>query len=138
MAAVLAHDPRPRFLFGDAGPDVHPGRTAPRLPSARKTPTFDPLADDGATGWRTLSRLGFSRRGPAGPMDSAILPPPCPCRLQSSGSNRRSGVAYGAFPVVLLAACCSPWRARRRKPRAIRHHLGTAETCHIVEVGSDW
>src|SRR5580692_4513261 len=71
-------------------------------------------------------------------MDSAILPPPCACRLQSSGSNRRSGVAYGAFPVVLLAACCSPWRARRRKPRAIRHHLGTAETCHIVEVGSDW
>ena len=81
LAAVLAHDPRTRLLPRDAGPDVHPGRRASCLPRPRQAAAFDPLADNGSKGRRALSRLGVAGRGPAGPMDPAVLPPPCPCGL---------------------------------------------------------
>ena len=58
---------------------------------------------------------------------------------ESAGSDRRAGLAFGAFPDLVLAAHRAPRRAGGRKPRA---EGKTVENCksrgHIVEVGPDW
>ena len=51
----------------------HPAALAPG-----KRPRTTLVADHGAARRRALPRLGFARRRPAGSMDHAVLPAPCP------------------------------------------------------------
>ena len=62
--------------------------------------------------------LGLARRRPAGSMDHAILPAARPRQDEPAGSDRRAGLAFRAFPDLVLAAHRAARRAGGRKPRA--------------------
>jgi len=81
---------------------------------------------------------GLAGRGPAGPMDHAVLPPPCPCGLQSPGSDRRRGLAHRAFPSSFWPRAARPGVlvVEGRVPHATIKDL--RRRGHVVEVGAEW
>ena len=91
----------------------HPGGAG-----AGQAPAHHALADHGAARRRAVHGLGFARRRPAGSMDHAVLPAPCPRQTEPAGSDRRAGLALRAFPDLVLAAHRASRRARGREPRA--------------------
>ena len=92
------------------------GHPASLAPGKRPRSTLTP--DPGAARRRAVSRLGLARRRPAGPVDHAVLPAPRPCRHEPAGGDRRAGLAYRAFPLLVLAAHRAPGCAGGRRPRA--------------------
>ena len=89
----------------------HPG-----FARAGQTPTHHALADHGAARWRAVPVLGFARRRPAGSMDHAILPAARPCQDEFAGSDRCAGLAFRAFPDLVLAAHRASRRDGGREP----------------------
>ncbi len=104
LAAFLADNSRARLLSRHPRADVLARRGPSGRAGAGKTPAFDADADDGVARRRALSRLGFARRRPAGPVDHADVPAARPCQHEFAGGDRRAGLALGAFPIVVLAA----------------------------------
>ena len=126
LAAILAGDSRTRLLPRHPRPDVLARRGPSGRARARQAPAHHADADHGAARRRALSRLGLARRRPAGPVDHAVVPAPRPCRHESAGGDRRAGLAFRAFPVVVLAAHGAPRRAGGGEPRAARRRQGAA------------
>ncbi len=91
----------------------HPGRAR-----AGQAAAHDALADARAARRRALSRLGLARRRPAGSMDDAAVHAPRPCRDEPAGGDRRAGLAFRAFPDLVLAAHGAARRAGGRAPPA--------------------
>ena len=98
LAAILAGDPGARLLPRHAGADVLARRGPSGRARAGQAAAHDAVADPGAARRRALSRLGHARRRPAGPVDHAVLPAPCPCRHEPAAGDRRAGLAHRAFP----------------------------------------
>src|ERR1700736_1256182 len=62
--------------------------------------------------------MGFTRRRSAGSVDHAILSAARARQDESAGGDRRAGMAFGAFPDLVLAAHRPSRCARGREPRA--------------------
>ena len=94
--------------WASASAPAHRCSRSTRKPSGRagagQAAAHDAVADSGAARRRALSGLGFARRRPAGSMDHAVLPAPCAFQHEHAGSDRRAGLALGAFPDFVLAA----------------------------------
>ena len=91
----------------------HPAALAP---GKRPRTTLSP--DHGAARRRAVHGLGLARRRPAGPVDHAVLPAPRSRQHEPAGSDRRAGLAFRAFPDLVLAAHLAARRAGGREPRA--------------------
>ena len=118
LAAFLAGDPRARLLPRHPRADVlAPGRPSG---SARPRPAaaHHAVTDDGAARRRAVPRLGLARRRRAGSVDRAILFASCPRRHEYAGIDRRAGLAFRAFPELVLAAHRASRPAGGRRPRA--------------------
>ena len=118
LAAILARDSRTRLLPRQPRADVLAGGKPPGSAGAGQASAHHAVADDRAARRRAVSRLGIARRRPAGSVDHAILPAARPCQTEFAGSDRRAGVAFRAFPDLVLAAHRAARRARGREPRA--------------------
>ncbi|MHC2749485.1 hypothetical protein ACVIWV_004939 [Bradyrhizobium diazoefficiens] len=117
LAAIFADHSGARLLPRQPRADVLAGGRPSRRACAGQAAAHHAVADHGAARRRAVSRLGLAGRRPAGPMDHAILPAPRPLQSQPSGIDRRTGLAFRAFPDLVLAAHRAPRRARGREPR---------------------
>ena len=91
----------------------HPAALAPgKRPRTTLSPTM--ALRDG----EPLHGLGLARRRPAGSVDHAVLPAARPRQHEPAGSDRRAGLAFRAFPDLVLAAHLAARRAGGREPRA--------------------
>jgi gamma-glutamyltranspeptidase / glutathione hydrolase len=118
LAAVVPNNSGAGLLPRLSRADVCARGGPPGKPCTRQAPALDAVAHNGPARWRALSRVGNARGRPAGPVDSAILPPARPCRIESSGIDRRARVAYRALSVFVLAAHGAPRSLGRGKPHA--------------------
>ncbi len=89
-------------------------------PGARPPAPHHALAQPRPARRKTLARLGHAGRRPAGPVDPAVLPAPRPRRHEPAGGHRRPGLAFRAFPLVVLAAPLAPEPPRGGIPPAGR------------------
>src|SRR5262249_29974522 len=117
LAAVLAGDSGAWIRPWHAGADVLARREPPGLAQARQAPAHHAVPHLGAARRRTIPGLGFAWRRPARPVDDAVLPAPGPWGPQSSGGDRRAGLALRALPDLILAPHGPARRAGHGKPR---------------------
>ena len=75
---------------------------------------------------RAVHGLGFAGRRPAGAVDHADVPAPCPLRHEPAGGDRRAGLAQRALPLLVLAAHGASGRAGAGRPHAGRNGPGIA------------
>ena len=88
----------------------HPNAIAPgKRPRTTLTPTM--ALRDG----EPLSRLGLARRRPAGPVDRAVLPAPCPCGMNLQEAIDAPAWHSEHFASLVLAARGAPRRAGGRR-----------------------
>ena len=87
----------------------------PAALGARQAAAHHAVADHGAARRRAVSRLGLARRRRPGSVDHAIFHAPRPCRHEHAGVDRRAGLAFRAFPELVLAAHGAPRRAGASK-----------------------
>jgi hypothetical protein len=100
LAAFLAGHPGAWFPARHPRADVLARGGAPGLARTRQAPALDAHPDARAARRRAVSRLGLARRRPAGPVDHAVLPAPCPCRHEPAGGDRlrRPGIPSTSSP----------------------------------------
>ena len=97
-------DPVARLLPRYAGPDVLARGGTAELARARQASADDALADARGPRRRLAPRPRHARRRPAGPVDAARLPRPCPPRARPPGRDRRSEPPHRGVSVELLPA----------------------------------
>src|SRR5260370_35995196 len=115
---MAAGDSRTGLLPRQPRADVLAREKSPRRAGAGQTPPHHAEPDDGTARRRTVSGMGLARRRPAGSMDHAILSAARSRQAEPAGSDRRAGMAFGAFPDLVLAPHRAARRARGREPRA--------------------
>ena len=104
LAAEFAGHPRPRFLPGHPGPDVHPHPGPAQQPRPGQAPADHADPEPGAARRGAVPGLRHAGRGPAGPVDAGLLPAACAVRDEPAGGDRRARVPHPALPVVVLPA----------------------------------
>ena len=110
--------PGARLLPGQPGADVLARGRSPGGAGARQAAAHHAQPDHGTARRRALSGVGLARRRSAGSVDHAIFSAPRPRQPESAGGDRRTGLAFGAFPDLVLAANRAARRAGGRRPRA--------------------
>ena len=103
LAAELTRDPRARLAARHPRADVLARGGARVLAPAGRAPADDALPGARPPGRQALSRLGNSRRRPAGAVGAARLRAPRRSRPEPAGGDRRARVPHGPPDLVLLS-----------------------------------